>query len=140
MINTFIDTSYICALYNPHDSLHKEALKLKRGIDQQINPFISNYIFLETVTVLSQRVGKQDANDIGNLMFSSNKFGFLQATPKIDVKTWQLFQKVSDKNISYVDCSNVVLMKEERIDKILTFDQDFEDLKKQANYNFEILS
>lgn len=138
--NTFVDTSYIIALYNPQDSQHQKAVKLKKEINNEIIPFISNYIFLETVTVLSQQIGKKDANDIGKILFSSNKFSFLHISPRIDIKTWRLFQDISNKNISYVDCSNVILMKEERIDKILTFDQDFQKLKKQANYNFEVLS
>ncbi len=140
MINVFIDTSYIIALYNSQDSQHQKALRLKKEIGQNLKLTISNYIFLETVTILSQQIGKKDANDIGKLMFSSNKFNFLHISPRIDLKSWHVFQQIKNKNISYVDCSNVILMKEEQIPKIITFDKDFEKLKKEANYNFEILS
>ncbi len=139
MTNAFFDTSYICALYNSNDSQHKKAIQLKNKISKTTHPWISNYIFLETVTILSQKIGKKDSVDVGKLMFSSNKFNFLQITPKLNLKTWLLFQQIENKNISYVDCNTAILMKEEKISKLVTFDKDFEKIQKRLNYKFEII-
>jgi len=136
-----IDSSYFCGLKNPKDGFHKNALYVAEVIEEcKYEIVISNYIFLETITVLSQRLDKPEAVRFGKNLKSQPNITVCHFTPKLDLKTWQLFQQIENKNVSYVDCSNIILMKEEKISKLATFDKDFKKIKKQINFNFEIIS
>lgn len=50
----FVDTNYFVALFNPLDALHQAALKTGKQMDKAgVQLVISNFIFLEAVTVLA---------------------------------------------------------------------------------------
>lgn len=134
----FIDSNFFCALYNPSDSQHQKAVKIA-GILKKENPslFISNFIFLETVTIISQRVGKQTAVQIGNHLMDESKVTMINVNSQLNQQTWEFFQQIKNKNISFVDISIPVVLSAEGIRNFLTFDTDhFKILQKHFPFKF----
>ena len=69
--NIFVDSNFFIALSNLGDSQHEKAVEVKKKITQGNYVLtITNLIFLEIVTVLSQRVGRQDAIGVGGKLLT----------------------------------------------------------------------
>ena len=135
-MNIFIDSNYFIGLYNPGDSLHEKAKQIAKQL-QKDNPytFISNFIFLETVTVLSQRLGKEYALSAGNKLLQSHSLIVINA--RFQNRSWEIFKKTERKNVSFVDCSTLAIMEFENITSLLSFDKtDFKPLQKFHKFTF----
>jgi predicted nucleic acid-binding protein len=127
-----VDSSAWIALVRANDLYHSQARSRFNHLKQQrAKLFISEYIFLEVVTVLLMRVGPVDALSIGRLLQNSQIVQFLYIDPELVNKTWQVFQTQAmdpNRQASFTDCSSVVLIQEHRLDHIFTFDRVFERL------------
>jgi len=134
----FVDSNYFVALFNPSDTLYQKALKIAKKIDERDMPLaISNFIFLEIATILSQKRGKRVAIKAGEYLLSNPKITLIHIDELLQEQSWNIFKQIKNKDISFVDCSIIAAMKSEGIDEHLTF--DIEDFKKlQKNYRFQL--
>jgi len=133
----FVDSNFFIALFNLTDSLHPKVLKISRGLKRE-NPrlYISNFIFLEIVTVLSQRVNRETAVLLGNYLLKDKQLEVIHIDKKLNEITWEIFKSINKKNCSFVDASILAVMKREGIKKLLTFDkEDFLSLKRKYRFN-----
>lgn len=133
----FVDSNYFVALFNPTDALFEKAQAIAKILDTQEFPLvISNFVFLEVVTVLSQRRGRAVGLAVGNYLLSTPAVETMHIIDEeLTNTTWGIFQRVKDKNISFVDCSIIAVMKADSITTLLTFDRT--DFKKMGTiYNF----
>lgn len=133
MERIFVDSNYFIALYRANDSLHSKALEIARTFDNQEKAFvISNFIFNEVVTVLSQREGKEAGREIGDLLLQDKSIELVHIDESIQKKSWEMFRLMREKDVSLVDCSIIAVMNAESIISLLTFDvKDFKSLQKQ---------
>lgn len=136
MKSLFVDTNYFCSLYNKQDSLHNKAKTISLAL-AEFSLITSNFVLLETYTILSQRVSKTEAiwfkenivlTDITNIYWIDKTF---------EADVWNIFASIKDKNFSYVDASILAVMQKEKITHLLSFDDAFTNLQKL--YNFELL-
>lgn len=133
MQKLFIDTNFICAVYNENDSLHKKAHKLQELLEQY-TPVISNFILLETYTVLSQRISKQFAISFGERIRQKHEYALFWVDKRLEQEIWKIFISISNKNVSYVDASTLTIIKKEKITHLLSFDQSFNNLQKKFGF------
>ena len=134
----FIDTSFYFALLNPQDSLHSKALNLakKHGHAQK---FTSNSILGELATVGSQRFSKKLTTEYLDIIRTDSHTQTILETPKTVNLSWQIFSSVKNKDISWVDCFSIAIIKTHQIPTALTFDQDFRKVAKKLNLSLKIL-
>lgn len=134
----FVDSNYFIALFNPVDTFHERARLIGEGIStQDISLVISNFIFLEILTVVSQKVGKYAAVEAGNKIKKNPLIESIHIDEFLQEKSWEIFQEIKRKDVSFVDCSILAVMKIEGIKELLTFDiSDFEPLQKQYKFHF----
>lgn len=131
----FVDSNFYIAFYNLNDSRHAIATRIGRQIETEAK-VITNLVFLEIVTVLSQRVDRQIAIKVGDFLSSSSTLEIIHTDEYLHQESWRVFKQILYKNISFVDCSIIAAMNAEGIDKLLTFDEDFKKLKKYHKFNF----
>lgn len=133
----FIDSNYFVAFFNINDTLHRSVVVLaKKLVSHKLTLVISNFIFLEVVTVLAQRVGKETAVLVGKHLLADPKIKMVQIDTTLQRDAWHIFQKIRSKNISFVDCSILAVMQAESITDLLTFDEDdFRKLKRNFKFN-----
>ena len=133
----FVDSNFFIALFNPADSLNKRSIAFADQLDKNSIPLAtSNLVFLEVVTVLSMKRGKLVATEVGNFILSNPNIQVLQVDAEQQQRSWEIFTKVSNKNVSFVDCSNIALMQYANISIILTFDTtDAKHLKKHHKFS-----
>ncbi|HEY1646227.1 MAG TPA: PIN domain-containing protein [Candidatus Saccharimonadales bacterium] len=133
----FVDSNYLIALYNPADSQHSRALRLAEQISEE-DPklYTSNYILIEVLTVLSQRVDKNTAISVGEHIRDSQQIEILHVNEELDNLIWKIFKVIQSKNVSVVDCSTLALLNYAGIKRLLTFDEtDFKPLRDQFSYS-----
>lgn len=131
--SVFLDTNYLCALYNVNDSLYDKAKSLAKTL-KGTKFIITNFILLESYTILSQRASKAQSMRFGNYVRRYNPYDIFWIDKELEEKIWKIFKKIKDKNFSYVDASILAVMKKEKIKHLLSFDDSFKNLQKQFSF------
>lgn len=129
----FIDASFFCAFYNENDALFKKASSYIELLNTK-KIFTSNFILLESYTVISQRVSKKAAIEFGKTIQNMPEIKIIKVDQDLEKSSWEIFEIIADKNMSYVDCSTITLMQENSIRQLLTFDSHFKKHTKQFGY------
>lgn len=136
--DVFIDSNFFIALYNGSDSLHRRAREIANQLDRDRSQlYISNYVLLEVLTVLSQRIGRASSISAGQSILSEPQIAKIHIDENLNNLTWQTFQNIKAKNMGFVDCSILTVMGWSGINKLLTFDtSDFGSLRHPLGFSF----
>lgn len=121
----FVDSDAFIALAKEDDTNHQKAIELLKELySDQVNFITSNYVFSETVTVLSIRISHEAALDfIARIKSPQNPFSIKRVDDELEEKAIEVFKNQTSKNISFVDCTNIALCKEVSVDAIFSFDE-----------------
>lgn len=121
-----VDSDFLIALYNERDSNHRRALTLIEHLasigDAQL--YFSVFVYGETTTILAQRVSQKTAH---YFMDDIQKHGLSVITNVADIflEAQNIFRKQQSKNVSFVDATNIALMRGTAFAGLLSFDQDY---------------
>lgn len=123
----FIDSDAFIALIKEDDSNHQKAKKIFEQLENlPINFITSNYVFSEVLTVLSQRVSHKIAvTFIQNMVSDDSVFQIERINEEVERRAIQVFINQSSKNISFVDCTNIALIKTKGWESIFSFDEGY---------------
>lgn len=134
----FADSNFFISLFNPSDSVHQKAIKIKKQLNKKrVGLIITSLIFLEVVTVFSQRVGRKEAILVGKKLLDDERVRVIHIDEGFQARAWKIFRGIARKNTSFVDCSILAVMDAEGIEKLLTFDQeDFAPLRRKHRFSF----
>ncbi len=129
----FLDSSAFIARFDKRDQYHEKSRYVLEEIMKGTLPyktmFTSNYILDEAVTFTLLRTKNHSmAIKVLEGIIESEYIKPLWVTEDIQEKAIQLFKKYSDRMIAITDCTTTVLMKENGIEAIFTFDTDFRGL------------
>ncbi len=121
-----LDTSFIVSYFNTRDQNHSKAVRLMKKIHEPL--CITDDIFGEVVTVSLIRLKSLDrASKIGEILLKSSKMINVEKT-SFD-GAWDIFCKQKGTVLSFTDCTTISVMLENNIEKIATFDGDFEKIR-----------
>jgi len=131
MLSIFVDSDAFVALIKKDDSNHKRAEQIFNALqDKKVTFYTSNYVFAESVTVISQRIGKDIALQfIESLKAKGTLFSTIWVTKEIEEEAIKIFKKQQSKNISLVDCSNIAIIEINKFDGIFSFDRNYKTNK-----------
>lgn len=134
----FADSNYFVALFNDRDALTGKADIVSKVLDEYGTTLvISNFVFLEIVTITSMKTGKEVAVEAGRSLLSNPRIRIIHIDEELQEESWRIFQQIRAKNISFTDCSIIAVMRAEGISTLLTFDEtDFRRL--QEPYGFKL--
>lgn len=120
----FIDTSALYALGSLSDEYHSKAKAILKELLKKDREFItSNYILLETISLLQRRQGLGVANRFIEKV--SGNVSVLWIDETLHKNAWDYWKKCWQGDLSLVDCSSFVLMHNEGIKEAFTFDKQF---------------
>lgn len=123
---TFLDTSGLVAYFDARDTCHAQAVAAwRRVVSGAGGRLLSNLIIVETVTLLRRRAGFHVAHRVGERLLSGAVGEVVHVGPAVLESAWVLFEKYQDHDLSLTDCASFALMRERRIQKAFTFDEDF---------------
>jgi len=129
----FIDTNFLCALYNNKDSLHEKAREIWPTLNE-LDYVVSNFILIEAYTILAQRASRVQAIAFGNYVRRENPYTIVWINRDFENDIWQIFKQIKDKNFSYVDASILAVLKKEKIGHLLSFDEGFAQFQKTFGF------
>ena len=86
----------------------------------------SDYIIDETLTRIRYSVGHKEAVKWGEEILASRVVEKTEVGKEIFELAWKIFETYEDKKLSFTDCTSFALMKKKGIEKVFSFDRDFE--------------
>jgi predicted nucleic acid-binding protein len=121
----FVDSSFFIAIVRDKDKWHSDALELAQKINESM--VISDLIISESVTL----VGSLEGGKAGKLLYEyfTDNCEICFVYEEILTKAIDTFLKY-DGSISLADAASVEIMKKHRINKILSFDSDFDKINE----------
>ena len=123
----FVDTSGWVALFDASDKYHLHAVNgFNTLLGTPVNFLTSDYIFDETITLLLQRGGQNQAVRFGNWMLNADNIDLLYIHEGVWKTAWEMFQSYEDKEWAFTDCTSFVLMRQHGLHQAFTFDHHFE--------------
>ena len=126
----FVDTSAFLAFVNEKDNNHAAAMQfleeIKNGKLHIKKIITSDYIIDETITRIRYSVGHKEAVEWGMDILASKVIEKIEVRSEIFRSAWELFRTYDDKKLSFTDCTCFALMKKRGIEKVFSFDGDFE--------------
>jgi len=129
MKNVFADTQGWIALNHKRDQFHKQAVTIKKQILKQGGKFITtNFVLDETYTLLQARLSHKAAMEFGKIVQNSSSITVIRITEEIEEEAWHLFEKYSDKQFSFTDCTSFSVMQKHGLSDAYTNDHHFEQM------------
>ena len=128
----FVDTSAFLAILNEKDNNHNAAKTFLEGIKNgkvRVKKIItSDYIIDETLTRIRYSVGHKEAVKWGKDILASRVVEKMEVGKEIFELAWEIFETYEDKKLSFTDCTSFALMKKRNVEKVFSFDKDFETM------------
>mgnify|MGYP001463962881 CR=1 FL=1 len=130
MTQTFADSFYFLALFNPRDSAHEKAVDASRTISGLL--VTTDWVLAEVADALS---------DVKNRSACASFINDLRRSPNVEIipgsrqtfdAGWALYQQRPDKDCSLTDCISFAIMESRGIREALTGDHDFTQAGFQA--------
>jgi len=123
----YIDTGAFLARYLSKDQYHGEAHAFWDSIRRKSETCVtSNFVLDETFTLLGRRTGYGFAAQRAKNIYASESLNILRPSLEDELKALGFFEKYSDQRLSFTDCVSFVLMKNQNIKRVFTFDQHFQ--------------
>lgn len=122
-MSILIDTGVIYALLDKSDNhnLDAKAVMLRILKGNYGSPFVTDYVLLESFSLLGQRGIKEAVKSLQNFL-TENKFRTLFVTEEIFSKSMELTLQNTSDFLSLADSSQIILSISLSIDAIATFD------------------
>lgn len=119
----FLDSSFIIALINDKDSLHKKALEFVE-LTEANECYISNLIINEVITVIGNKLSLEVAISSYDLLTSVFNIVNEYDVSDFNYNNMLVYESYNTK-LSFTDSSIILLMEEFNIDNLITFDKEF---------------
>lgn len=128
-MNIFADSGGWAAYFNDRDEYHDQALAALESVAEQAATFvITDYILDEALTLVRARAGHAKAVLCGQWLIKSPRVRRINVTEGIWQAAWELFQQYDDKDFSFTDCTSFVVMRQQKLRDVFTFDHHFEQM------------
>mgnify|MGYP001605384452 CR=1 FL=1 len=120
----FVDTSAFYALVSETDQEHATARTIREHLKREAAPLLTtNYVFLESVSLLQRRHGMEAAKRFGDLI--GEEVDVVWVTASQHRAAWEYWKQRGVRGLSLVDCSCVVVMHELGVRQVFGFDEQF---------------
>ena len=124
MTSVYIDTSAFIAVLDADDRNHQKARKIWEDlIDHQDILISSNYILIETIALIQNRLGIQAVRDFQNTVIPLLTIDWVNETIHNEAIMGVL--TAGQKSLSFVDCISFQTIRRLGIQKVFTFDKHF---------------
>lgn len=131
----FIDTGIFVAVRNKKDKNHQRATELMRCALKADFGIIrtSDYVVDEAVTTaLARTRSHQIAVNTGKYILSSARIDRIPVSQEDFDLAWSKFQTMKDKFLSFTDCTSLALIERHGIERIMSFDSNFDGLAERV--------
>jgi len=127
MRRIFLDTSYLIAITDPGDNLHQQALAVSERLGVYF-AVTSEMVLTELLNYFSSRGAffRRMALEITNDLGGDSNAEIVPQTSEQFKKALSFYQQRLDKEYSLTDCASMLIMQEQGIRDVLTYDKHFQ--------------
>lgn len=118
-----MDATYFVGLADRKDNWHEGAAKISE--DLLADATTSDYVISESVTILGDRSGGEAALDLYD--FIIDNFQVVYVAEDLLRRSMDIYAEHGGI-LSMADATSVEIMRQEKISKIISFDEDFDDI------------
>jgi predicted nucleic acid-binding protein len=143
-MSVFVDTGVFYAHHGADADRHEATLAAMDGILDGTygQPYTSDYVFDETVTLTRVRTGSFDAADtVARRILGEGSypevFEMLQTGSDDFRDALETFRRYNDHQLSFTDAMTVSLCKKRGIDAVLSFDSGFDGIYDRVDPSTE---
>jgi len=131
----FVDTWGWCTVSNPKETQHQQVREIMETLPESGKRLITtNFVLDETYTLVRFRVHHQAAVELHQRierLIIGKLLKVIHITPEIEQPAWRIFERYSDKDFSFTDCTSFVVMQSLKLTQALTDDHHFEQMGLQ---------
>jgi predicted nucleic acid-binding protein len=134
-MTVIVDTGVLYAEHDTDATRHEDAVAALDAVyDGTLGqPYISDYIYDEAVTLTQARGGSSAAaRRLGQRLRGDGSFPQLYEMVRVSAAVFeeavQLFEKYTDQELSFTDATTIAVCDRHDIDGILSFDDDFDGI------------
>lgn len=125
-MNVFVDTSAFIALLVGNDQNHVNAVQILQSLKAREDSLsTSNYIVIETISLLQRRFGMAVARTFIESIVPLLQLEWIE--PDIYADALVAFLIANRRHLSVVDCTSFLMMRRLGIPTAFTFDEHFEE-------------
>ncbi|MDJ0527666.1 MAG: PIN domain-containing protein, partial [Microcystis sp. M53600_WE12] len=123
----FLDTAYLQALVDTRDSLHQSSVAITDELDIFLS-VTSEMVLTELLNALSGRGGylRDAALDIVDKLHQDSSVEIIPQTSQLFTEALLFYRQRRDKSYSLTDCASMLIMRQQNISDVLTFDRHFQ--------------
>lgn len=125
----FVDTSFVIALINDRDQYYEQAKAVSHKFETAFL-ITTDAVLLEIGNALAKDY-RAEAIEIIKVLRHSKKVEVRAIDETLLEKGLEIYEMYKDKTWGLVDCISFVVMRDEEVNEVLTFDNDF----IQAGFN-----
>ncbi|OLE98092.1 MAG: twitching motility protein PilT [Cyanobacteria bacterium 13_1_20CM_4_61_6] len=119
----FVDTSFVLALINERDQYHDQAEAFSYRFEN--SPLIiTDAVLLEIGNALAKDF-REEAVAIIKVLRNSKRVEVVEIDAGLFEQGLEVYEQYNDKTWGLVDCISFVVMRENEVTGVLTFDGDF---------------
>jgi len=119
----FADTGGFYALADRGDPAHSRARNFIEDCEAVL--LTTDFVFAETMSLLTKRLGKDIAVTFGQALRSSSSVRIEEAPFEVRESAWRLFALHRDKDYDLIDCISFSMMEKFRLREAFGFDRHF---------------
>jgi predicted nucleic acid-binding protein len=128
----FADTWGWCVSANPREVQHQTVRQIMETTLQAKSHLIAtNFILDETYTLVRFRVHHQVSIELHQKierLIVGKLLKVIHITPELEDAAWRIFERYSDKDFSFTDCTSFAVMQLLGLTQALTNDHHFEQM------------
>ncbi|BBH42042.1 hypothetical protein B1L04_22690 [Microcystis aeruginosa KW] len=127
MRKIFLDTAYLQALVDTRDSLHQSSVAITDELDIFLS-VTSEMVLTELLNALSGRGGylRDAALDIVDKLHQDSSVEIIPQTSQLFTEALLFYRQRRDKSYSLTDCASMLIMRQQNLSDVLTFDRHFQ--------------
>jgi len=124
--SVFVDTSMFVALLEDKDEFHLSSVSILEKLkEEKVQLVTSNNILIESFTIIRGRKGRQIVDKFRKSLANEMEIKIVRIIVQDEASAWDWFLMDWGK-LSFTDCTSFALMKRLKIERVASFDRDFE--------------
>lgn len=125
-MTVFVDTSALFALIAENDPFHAIAAgEFFRQLDTEVELVTSNYVLLETIALVQNRVGMDAIRILEHEIVPALRIEWIER--EAHERAFAALTAANRRQLSLVDMTSFVVMHQQDIDTAFTFDEHFSE-------------
>ncbi|WP_311172574.1 type II toxin-antitoxin system VapC family toxin [Halobellus ordinarius] len=139
-MTVLVDTGVLYADHDTDATRHESAAAALEAVydGEMGHPYISDYVFDEAITLARRRTGSfASAKQLSDRLRGAGAFPAVFEMIRVSAAVFDdavtIFERYDDQRLSFTDATTIALAERHGIDRVLSFDDDFDGIVRRTD-------